>query len=141
MKIVLDSNVIVAAFATKGLCAKVFELCILNYEIILSEYIIKEVEKNLLKKIKIPPKKAKEIIVFLRNISSIVSPAKINESVCNDKSDLPIIGTAIAGDSKIIITGDSDLLKTTEYKSVKFLKPRDFWELSAQNLNHDKLGF
>lgn len=133
MKIVLDSNVIIAAFATKGFCSKVLEICIFNHEIILSEYIIQEVEKNLSEKIKLPLEKVRDISNFIISISKVVSPIDVNESICNDKSDLPIIGTAIAGGAEIIITGDSVLVDIKEYKNIKFLNPRDFWDFSKRD--------
>lgn len=132
MKIVLDSNVIIAAFATKGLCSEIFEFCIVNHEIISSEYIIGEVEKNLLEKLKMCLEKTKERTEFIRSISKVVSPIYVDESICNDKSDLPIIGTAIAGGAEVVITGDPDLVEIKEYKNIKFLKPRDFWDFSKR---------
>ena len=37
MRIVLDANVMVAAFAARGLCEALFELCLGSHEILLSE--------------------------------------------------------------------------------------------------------
>lgn len=37
MKIILDANVVVAAFASRGLCEAVFKLCIDSHDLILSE--------------------------------------------------------------------------------------------------------
>jgi predicted nucleic acid-binding protein len=37
MRIVLDSNVIVAAFAARGLCESVMEVCLSEHEIFFSE--------------------------------------------------------------------------------------------------------
>jgi len=54
MKVVLDTNVIVAAFATRGLCAAVFQLCLTKYRIVLSEYILSEVAEGLANKIRLP---------------------------------------------------------------------------------------
>ena len=127
MKIVLDSNVIIAAFATKGLCSKIFEFCILTQEIVISEYILNEIERNLLEKLKMPAEKVKERIEFIKSIAKVVFPVKIEESVCNDETDQPIIGTAVAGGAEVIVTGDADLIEIQEYKGIKFLKPRDFW--------------
>lgn len=46
MKIILDTNVIIAAFATHGLCHSIFELCIDRFEIYSSKEIIEEVKRN-----------------------------------------------------------------------------------------------
>jgi len=38
MRVLLDTNVILAAFASRGLANAVFELCLEKHEIIISEY-------------------------------------------------------------------------------------------------------
>jgi len=50
MRIVLDVNVVVAAFAARGLCESLFELCLGNHEILLSEPLLAEIRRNLTKK-------------------------------------------------------------------------------------------
>ncbi len=47
IKVVLNSNVIIAAFAARGLSNSVFELCLDKFEIIISEFIIKEISNKL----------------------------------------------------------------------------------------------
>ena len=66
IKVVLDTNVIIAAFVARGLSNSVFELCLDKFEVIISEYIIKEISKKLIDKIKIPKEKVNEIIDFLK---------------------------------------------------------------------------
>ena len=53
MRVVLDSNVIVAAFASRGLCESILELCLDSHEVVLSEGLLAETRKNLSKKIKL----------------------------------------------------------------------------------------
>ncbi|MGC8555368.1 MAG: putative toxin-antitoxin system toxin component, PIN family [Candidatus Acidulodesulfobacterium sp.] len=127
MKVVLDSNVIIAAFSARGLCSELFENCILNQQIIISEFILHEVEEKLIKKIKLPQKIVYEIIEYLRNTFSLVEPKLIDSNICRDKNDLKIIGTALAGNAQIIITGDKDLLILKQYKKINIVSPRDFW--------------
>jgi len=117
MKIVLDTNVIIAAFASRGLCAELLEECLKNYEIILSEYILSEVIQKLITKICIPSRVAQEISNFLKEHATIVTP-----------EDLPIIGTALAGKAQFLITGDKELLKLKMYRTVEIISPRKFWE-------------
>ncbi len=127
MRVVPDSNVIIAAFAARGLCAEVFELCVAEHHIIMSEYILSEVREKLIDKIRLPQKIAQDIITYLREQSEILIPEKINISVCRDKDDLNIIGTALSGKARYVITGDKDLLTLKRYKDIKIVTPRDFW--------------
>ncbi|MBI4699216.1 MAG: putative toxin-antitoxin system toxin component, PIN family [Nitrospirae bacterium] len=127
MRVVLDSNVINAAFAARGLCAEVFELCVVEHNIIISEHILSEVQEKLVDKIRLPQKIVQDIITYLREQSEILIPEKINIFICRYKDDLNIIGTALSGKAKFIITGDNDLLTLKRYKDVKIVTPRNFW--------------
>jgi predicted nucleic acid-binding protein len=46
MKIVLDANVVVAAFASRGLCESILELCLTSHEIVLSQELLEQKEKG-----------------------------------------------------------------------------------------------
>ncbi len=127
MKIIIDSNVIISAFATRGFCHELFEICLSDHEIYLSRYILSECEKKFKIKIKLPARMVKDIIKYLKSETNIVIPEKI-EVICRDKKDIPIIGTAVAANADIIVTGDNDLLDLIKYKKIKILSPRKFWE-------------
>ena len=128
MKVVLDTNVIIAAFATRGLCAEVFEVCLTKCEIILSDYILHEVAQKLVTKIHLPKPIAQEILQFLREHSQIVKPEAIEISILKDQKDLPIIGTAVRGKAQFWITGDKELLNLGKFEGVEILSTREFWK-------------
>jgi len=127
MRVVLDTNIIVAAFATKGLCSDIFEVCLLDHSIIISEYILLEVKEKLIEKIHLTQSSVNDIVSYLRNQAEVVMPEELHESVCRDKDDINIIGTALSGNARFIITGDEDLLSLKKYKNVEILTPREFW--------------
>lgn len=129
MRLVLDTNVIVAAFATRGLCAGVFELCVKDHEIYLSEYILTECKEKFKSKLKLPAKKTAEIIAYLHDISETVTPEPIKKNIIKDQDDLPIIGTALSAKAKFLITGDKALLHLKKVKQVQIVSPRTFWEI------------
>ena len=60
MRVVLDSNVLVAAFVSRGTCHELVEHCARNHEIIGSETILDEFRRTLLVKLRIPPRQAEE---------------------------------------------------------------------------------
>jgi len=129
MRIVLDTNVILAAFASRGLCAELFEVCLSGHTIILSEHILSEMRKALTNKIKLPPNTVEDIIVYLRDTSEIVLPETLDSSICRDKNDIAVIGTAVRGNAGFIITGDEDLLSLKKYKGIKIINPRQYWNI------------
>ena len=128
MRVVLDTNVIIAAFSARGLCAEVFEVCLEGHNIVISEHILSETKENLVDKIHLPRGVVQEIIQYLRDVTEVVEPAVIDKPVCRDKSDDSIIGTALGGGADFIITGDKDLLVLKKYKGIKIVTPREFWK-------------
>ncbi|MCK4905564.1 putative toxin-antitoxin system toxin component, PIN family [bacterium] len=134
MKIVLDTNVIVSAFGTQGLCAQVFAHCLFEHKIIISEFIIEEVVRALEEKFKLPKQKTKEHRQFLFDEAKVVIPLKVPADACDDPKDLEILGTAWADKADVIITGDKHLLSIKEFKGISILSVREFWEKSRRNV-------
>jgi uncharacterized protein len=127
MRIVLDANVIVAAFAARGLCAEIFRFAIDSCEIVASKKILEEVEKILRKKIKVPEGKVAELISYLEEQFHVVVPKPVGAKECRDKDDLHVLGAALGSDAKFIVTGDKDLLVLKRFKKTKIYNPRQFW--------------
>ena len=94
MKIVLDTNVLFAAFAARGLVHSIFEHCLENQTIVISEHILDELERHLLGKLMLPEDKALQIISFLKDTCMITGEAPVDASLCRDKDDLKILGLA-----------------------------------------------
>lgn len=128
MRLVIDSNVIIAAFAVRGLCHALFEYCLESHDVVLCEAILKEVKRNLRKKVKVPSSLVTEIETYLRESASIEKPISVDPSVFHDKSDLQVLGVAAASGSSHIITGDKDLLALKKYGDIDIISPRSFWE-------------
>lgn len=127
MRVVLDTNVIIAAFAARGLCAEVFSVCIEGHDIVLSEAILLESQEKLSSKVGLPKAVLRDIIAYLRDTSEIVKPGPVEAEACRDKDDLVIIGTALSGKAEVIITGDEDLLSLKKCNYVEIINPREFW--------------
>ena len=126
MKIVLDANVVVAAFASRGLCEAIFEVCLDSHDIVVSEHLLREIHTALAKKVKVPKKGADGIISLLRDNAILVQPEKLPADACRDPDDVPILGLALAAGADCIVTGDKDLLVLKRFRSIPILPPRDF---------------
>jgi len=127
VRVVFDSNVLVAAFATHGVCHELFEYCLKSTTILCSDYISEEVRRILIQKIKIPAKKASEIIHYLKNQTQWIFPENIEVENLRDPNDQMVIATALSGGADYLITGDKDLLVLKIVKELVILSPRDFW--------------
>ena len=134
MKIILDTNVIIAAFATRGLCSAVFELCLDRFEVVLSEAILKEVLKSLNSKIKLPLPQCDLIVSYLRDNFSLSEIDDLDKSPCRDKNDIHVLGLAQHSGAEYIITGDKDLLDLVQHKNTKIVTPREFWTILKESL-------
>ena len=132
MKVLLDSNVIISAFATRGLCFEIFALCLFEHEVITSQFIMEEVIKSLEEDFGMPEDVTKNHRDILLKGTKVVVPLEVSPGACHDPGDLKVLGTAWAGKADVIITGDKHLLKLKDFKSIAILTPREFWKRAAR---------
>jgi putative PIN family toxin of toxin-antitoxin system len=128
VKVVLDTNVILAAFATRGLCESVMAVCLDRHDVYLSEHILSEVAEHLADKFKMPTARVRGIVAFLRLHATIVKPSELPANTCRDEDDLPILGTAVAAAADCLVTGDNDLLALGKLRGISILSPRQFYD-------------
>jgi putative PIN family toxin of toxin-antitoxin system len=135
MKLVFDTNVIFSAFATHGLANSIFEYCLQQHTIVLSDHILGELQKSFLKKLKMPQDKIQTVLSFLKEFCLIADSLKLKRNVCRDREDDKILGLAINAGADFIITGDKDLLVLKIFESIPILTPREFWEIARNKRN------
>jgi len=136
--IVLDSNVIIASFASRGLCYDVFELCLSEHQIVISKALLREIARGLRKKIKLPKSLVKRIQDFLTSESEIAMAAKVPSDSCRDPGDLEILGIALVSRADVIVSGDEDLLALKVFRSIPVLSPREFWHFIQRRVRRSK---
>ena len=129
MRIVLDANVIVAAFAARGLCESVMEVCLSEHEIVLSDELLDEILENLLQKIKLPSGVVDGIGELLREQANMLNPIPIAQGVCRDPDDIKVLSLAVASKADYIVTGDKDLLVLKKFEGIPILSPRSFSDI------------
>lgn len=129
MRVVLDANVVVAAFAARGLCESLFEHCLINHEILFSEPLLDEIRRNLAKKVKLDKHTLEGIERLLRENGSLYNPSAIDRDACRDPDDLHILGLVEAATPDYLVTGDNDLLTLSHFGECPILNPRQFWSI------------
>jgi putative PIN family toxin of toxin-antitoxin system len=129
MKVVLDTNVLVAAFATQGLCHALLELCVDQHEIMISHEILREVEAVLQRKLKVPPSVVKDTTDYLMNHASVQRPKRLAKQTSRDPSDDHILALSQLSQADYIIAGDGDLLALKTHGNTPIVLPRQFWEI------------
>ena len=128
MRVVFDSNVLIAAFATQGLCHCLFELCLGGHKVVVSSAILDEVEQKLRKKIKVPAPTIREIRFYLEKHCILDRPVPVPANACRDPKDLPILGLAAASHAQYLVSGDIDLLVLKRYHESRILSPRQLYD-------------
>lgn len=132
MKVLLDTNVLIAGFITKGVCSDLLEHCLRRHEIILSEFILDEFKEKLVKKFKFSEQDADSAIRLMRVRASFFEPAPLSQPACRDADDDIVVATAVTGGADCIVTGNKDLLDLKEYQGIPILKPADFSAFEAE---------
>jgi len=128
VRVFLDTNVLVSAFASRGLCADLLELVLLEHDLILGQNVLRELDKALRAKVRLPAANAAEIAEFISGEATQVvgqaEPAKVKA----DADDTRVLGEALAGKAELFVTGDAVLLKLAAVDALKIVSPRQFWE-------------
>lgn len=128
MKIVLDTNVLIAALIARGVCHELLEHCVLRHTLLTSDFILRETHENLTEKFGYAMDLADDAVAVLRSRMRLIAAAKLTGQVCRDPDDDNILAAALSGKSDCIITGDKDLLVLKSYEGINILSPRDFIE-------------
>ncbi|MBO6794257.1 MAG: putative toxin-antitoxin system toxin component, PIN family [Balneolaceae bacterium] len=133
MKVFADTNFLVSAFATRGLSADIFQLILADHELIIGEFVLAELRRVLLKKLKVHESIVLDAENLLRQHSIEPMPDTKSEIQDRDEDDRWVLQSAINSNADILITGDKDLLVLTDQiKKPKILTPRQFWELVSK---------
>ena len=132
MRIFLDSNVLVAAFLTRGLCAQLVALVIEHHELIISDQVLDEVRRILIEKMRSQPADVEELLAMLRERAGEATPPQPREPPeieieVRDPTDAPLVKAAIAGGADFLVSGDRDLLEAA--LPIRVLSPRELWQV------------
>lgn len=127
MKVVLDTNVLVAAFVAHGNCNELLEHCIVHHQVILSEFILDERLHVLTRKFDLSPLEVQDAIRLLRTRTRLVDPDPLPIPVSRDPDDDTILATARTAGCVAIVTGDRDLTDLKRYGDIWIVTPSAFW--------------
>jgi putative PIN family toxin of toxin-antitoxin system len=133
VRVALDTNVLVSAVATRGLCADLFNLVLAEHELIVGEAVLAELRKVLRAKMRVPGKIIDEYVTLLRQEGTVVKAARDMLIAIRDEADVVVVAEAIAGKADVLVTGDRDLLDVARKLPIPVLTPRGLWELLRED--------
>jgi uncharacterized protein len=135
MRVLLDTNVIISAVTTRGMCADVIRLVLADHELVACSEVLHEVERILRVKFLVPENLIPEYLELLKQDAIVAVSRDLPNIQIKDKDDLSILSAAINGKADVLVTGDSELQGLRSIGNVRILSPRSFWnKLTAESL-------
>ena len=131
---VFDTNVLIAAIITEGVCSKLLRRArAKEFYLILCPFIMTKIRRTLLKKFRLSHEEIDSAIEPISEaIAQVIEHSLKITKICRDADDDNVLACALSVKADYLVTGDSDLLGIKSYGSVKIITPRDFEELFDQ---------
>lgn len=129
-RVCLDTNVLVAAFASRGLCTDLLRLVLSEYELIVPEVVAEELRRVLTTKFKMESLASVEVV--LERCESVPRGTEPCPVDVRDPDDARVLADALKGEVDFLITGDQDLLLVAGESPIPILSPRAFMTLARR---------
>ena len=129
MRVALDTNVLASAIGTRGLCADLLRVVLLEHELVIGELVLKELRRNLAKKFRLSPVVIAEFDAMLRAQAQVGGGADAVDIAGLDESDARVLAEALAARADVFVTGDGQLQALGDRAPLPILSPRQFWDL------------
>jgi uncharacterized protein len=127
----LDTNVLVSAVATRGLCADVLQAVLARHRQVVGKTVLIELPRVLRTKLRLPAHLVDEFDDLLRREAILAPDSPPLDFPVRDEDDRTVLAEAIAGGADVLVTGDRDLLEIEDEPPILILSPRGFWERLA----------
>ena len=128
MRVYLDTNVLVSALATRGICADILQVVFAEHQLVLGEAVIAELRRVLREKMHLPQGTIAEAEALLRREAVVVSKSAEISVELRDPQDTQVLAEAVEALAEVLVTGDRDFLDVADRLPVEALSPRQFWE-------------
>ena len=128
MKAVFDTNVLIAAFLTEGICAKLLiRARKRDFDLILCDGILQEFKRILKKKFAASSHEMSDALMILSEAAlDILGQTDSIAPICRDSHDDLILACARDAIADYVVTGDEDLLVLKNYEGICIVNPREF---------------
>lgn len=128
MRVFLDTNVLISAFATRGLCAELYERLLTEHEVVIGEPVTVEVLDIMRRKFRASDELLAKVEAELRLLEIVPAQPVAPKLPIKDREDPWIIACALAGKADCFVTGDAELLALNQVKNMPIFSPRTCWE-------------
>jgi putative PIN family toxin of toxin-antitoxin system len=127
MKVVFDSNILIAALLFPGGRAEAAVANIFDGvdDLVISRSIIQEVLSVLASKFSRDKEELSRVAVVIGEMGQIVEPSR-RLAVLRDEPDNRILECAVEGNAEAIVTGDKAMLAIGEYEGIRLVTLADY---------------
>jgi putative PIN family toxin of toxin-antitoxin system len=127
VRVFLDTNVLAAGFATRGLCSDLIREILENHEWVCSDAILAELQRILTKKFKLPEEDARKVVAMIRDTSELSLASMDANYAVADTDDHQHLSAAENAACDAFVTGDKALWVLNPLDHMAVLSPREFW--------------
>ena len=127
MKVFFDTNVLISAFAARGLCADLMRLVLTEHELLTGEVNVAEFRRILRDRFKAAPAQVALAEELLRNQTVVPKPSELSKINVRDPDDAWMLASAVAAGADLLVTGDQDLLVIASRAPLPIVTPREAW--------------
>lgn len=132
MRLLLDTNVLVAALLARGVCTDLLEHCVRAHVVVSSQPLLDQLRDVLTRKFRQREPDVRSSLRLFRETFTLVAPEVLDPPVCRDRDDDVVLGTALAGGCVAVVTGDQDLLVLDSFRDIRILTPSAFWKWESE---------
>ena len=129
MRVFLDSNVLVSALATHGLCTRLYERLLTEHEVVIGEPVVLEVLDILQRKFGADGTVLARAEAQLRSHEVVPAQVVVPKLAIRDIDDPWVIVCALVADVEFFVTGDAELLALERAEKLTMLSPRACWDM------------
>lgn len=128
MRIVLDTNVFISGVFFSGPPFQILQAWRdRKIRIALSEEILEEYQRvTKILAAKHPGVHLDSVLNLFSIEADFFAPSNLPRPVCQDKADDKFLACALAAGARIVVSGDSHLLKVSGYRGIEVIKPQEF---------------
>jgi len=131
VRVVFDTNVLLAAILAEGLCSKLLHRARQReIESYVCPSILDELQAALRSNFSTSALEVRDAVGIIADaVSETVEPEEQVAAVCRDRRDDHVLACARAAGADYLVTGDADLLVLEEFSGARIIRPRDLEDL------------
>ena len=134
MRVCIDTNVWISGLLFSGAPAKVVDLALSGrFQVVLSNAILDEVERNIVKKFSVSTKLARRLRNRLAAVADVYEVSGILSVIKGKHADNLVLETALLGHAQYLVTGDrKHLLPLATFGEARIVDSTTFLSIMAR---------